>query len=63
VARWDNRCENASPTGSAENEIPMEIKYPGLALLKYEHPIHISGTISDISEHFSLKDVKIKFNL
>jgi hypothetical protein len=24
VARWDNRCENASPTGSAENEIPME---------------------------------------
>jgi hypothetical protein len=25
VARWDNRCENASPTGSAENEIPMEI--------------------------------------
>jgi hypothetical protein len=25
VARWDNRCENASPTGSAENEIPIEI--------------------------------------
>ena len=41
-------------------------KYPGLALLKEEHPIHMSGTISNISEYsgyFSLKDVKIKYSL
>lgn len=38
-------------------------QYPGLGLLKYEHPIRVSGAISEIHSYFSLKDAQIEYEL
>ena len=38
-------------------------EYPGLALLKYEHLVRVSGVISRIEDYFNLEDAHIEYDL
>ena len=39
-------------------------QYPSLGLLKHDHPIRVSGTISEIQkDYFKLKDARIEYEL
>lgn len=52
--------------GSRIEVVVFEINpklYPGLGLLKYKHPIRVSGVISRITDGFELEDAHLEYEL